>query len=1054
MTRWPRLYRTLSRRRLDTHLTLVFGLTAVFVLLSIVLFVNNRTMSIVDGASQTLFAHMAGESGAAIDKSLTSIDALSMLVAADPQAVAYRDAVQPSFIKRMRVVLDAMPVVSAVYIGYENGGFVLSRRLSSDAVRRHLAAPDEARFLLERIAPEADEKSSHVSVTAATLTFLDDGLHPILISPPSSLGYDPRARDWYRHARAQSKPILTDPYWFYATGERGITFARRLPHGDGVLGIDLGLADLSMKLMRLRNTASTALLIANARGDVLATTAEAVTPACDVALHAHGAAPEPISPATQEGLTASPIMHRMMRASRDTVSSTGPQRITVEGHRWTMRVMPVSASGWLFRVVLATPDDEVLAEERRMVAILEMISLLAVFVMLIVIRFTARRVSRPLVAISRQAEALNAFDFSGAMRKQHSPVTEIETLSGALHAAGATLQRFVEIGRTLAAERDPDRLLARLLDETVHATRSNGGVIVLTEDDGVHFRIGARTNAGSNDPGTSEATDRQRNASMTTARVFGTEGMAVDTRAGGLGERIRDALQRHAATQLSWPIAGGVSAGSVPGETLLAALTAGRTPENHGGAPTSRLQVIALRNRANELIGGMLLLMHGDDIAANVSGQSPRTVPGDLDLARALAGNAAIALETALLLKSRKALLDGVVRMIAEAIDAKSPHTSGHCQRVPVLMQALVQAACEAKHGPYASFSLTPDDWEAVEVASWLHDCGKLTTAEYVIDKATKLETLANRIHEIRMRFEVLKAHAHIDYWRAVATGALETEARATRDQALRSLDDDFAFVAHCNEGGESMQPEHVDRLRTIARRRWTRTLDDMLGTSRDERARMAHCRADHTPAIGLPREEPLLADREEHIIGHEPNALSEREARFGFRMKPLPDRMNLGELHNLSIERGTLTPEERFEINRHITRTIVMLEGLPLNGALKNVPEYAGGHHEKMDGGGYPRGLTRNQMSPIARMMAVADVFEALTAGDRPYKKAKPLSEAFKIMGKMKRDNHLDPDSLDLFVSSGVWRSYASRFLMPWQDDNPDIADILAITPRERSAT
>lgn len=1106
MTRWPRPFSLLSKRRLDTHLTLVFGITALLVLLGIVLFVNSRTVSIVDRASQTLFSHMASESGAAVDKSLASVDVLSTLLISDPQDTNYRNASQPSFTERMRVVLDAMPVVSAIYIGYDDGGFVLLRRLSSSVARLNLNAPEAARFLLERIAPASEDPSSRagVATAAATLTFLDASLHPIRVSRPLSLLYDPRGRDWYRKARAQSAPILTDPYWFYATEERGITFARRLRHGGGVVGIDLSLADLSTQLLRLRNTPGTELLIVDAAGDVLASTDSALmlpreteTPAdalggveggdtgfalggalddartADAAdlpasgvpgIEAASQAFQPVSTVTSTlgtGRTVAPIVRRMMRAAHDTSYPDNPQRIQLGSDFWTMRVMPVRASGWTFRVVLATPDDEVLTGARRLVVYLEAISLLAVLVLLVVIRFTARRVSRPLVAISKQAEALNAFDFPGAMREQRSSVTEIATLSGALHRAGATLQRFVEIGRTLAAERDPDRLLARLLDETVHATRAEGGVILLTEDDGVHFRIGARTGTQVNAKGTYDAPGGPMNLAMTIAHAFGTEGMVVDTVAGGLGERIRDALQRHAATQLDWPIRWSGRSGDAnaerhaahEGEPLLAALTNGNGPSAAADVPSSRLQVIALRNRSNELIGGLLLCMGNMD--ADTSGaRKRRAAPGDLDLARALAGNAAIALETALLLKSRKALLDGVVRMIAEATDAKSPHTSGHCQRVPVLMQGLAQAACEAKQGPYAHFTLTPDDWEAVEVASWLHDCGKLTTPEYVIDKATKLETLSNRIHEIRTRFEVMKAHAQTDYWRAVASGESESHARATRDRMLASLDDDFAFVANCNEGSESMRPDDLARLQSIGQRRWMRTLDDTLGTSRDERARMERSRTRHRRGSTLPVEEPLLADREEHVIPHEPNALSDREERFGFTMRPLASRMNLGELHNLSIGRGTLTGEERFEINRHITRTIVMLEGLPLTGALKRVPEYAGGHHEKMDGGGYPRGLTRNQMSPIARMMAIADVFEALTAGDRPYKKAKPLSEAFRIMGQMKRDNHLDPDLLDLFISSDVWRDYARHFLLPWQDDAPDVDAVLSITPRADGET
>jgi HD-GYP domain-containing protein (c-di-GMP phosphodiesterase class II) len=151
------------------------------------------------------------------------------------------------------------------------------------------------------------------------------------------------------------------------------------------------------------------------------------------------------------------------------------------------------------------------------------------------------------------------------------------------------------------------------------------------------------------------------------------------------------------------------------------------------------------------------------------------------------------------------------------------------------------------------------------------------------------------------------------------------------------------------------------------------------------------------------------------------------------------PVKYNRGEIYNLCIGRGTLTEEERYAINDHIVQTIVMLSALPFPRHLRAVPEMAGGHHEKMDGTGYPKRLRREDLSLPARMMAIADIFEALTARDRPYKKGKTLSEALEIMGYMKRDGHIDPDLLDLFVTSGVYRRYAEQFLDPEQIDEVD---------------
>jgi hypothetical protein len=322
-----------------------------------------------------------------------------------------------------------------------------------------------------------------------------------------------------------------------------------------------------------------------------------------------------------------------------------------------------------------------------------------------------------------------------------------------------------------------------------------------------------------------------------------------------------------------------------------------------------------------------------------------------------------------------------------------------------------------------------------VHVAAWLHDCGKVTTPEYVVDKATKLETLYDRIHEVRMRFEVLKRDAEIDCLKAIAAGTPEPEARARLADELRRLDDDFAFIATCNEGGEFMAAEKLDRLKAIAARTWTRTLDDRIGISHEEKARK-----DSVPASALPAVEPLLADKPEHRFARGPRDVMPADNPWGFRMDVPELLYNKGELYNLAVERGTLSAEERYKINEHIVQTLIMLSQLPFPKHLREVPEIAAGHHEKMDGTGYPKRLTREQMSPVARMMAIADIFEALTAVDRPYKKGKTLSEAIRIMSFMKKEQHIDAELFDLFLRSGAYREYAERFMRPEQIDTVDI--------------
>jgi HD-GYP domain-containing protein (c-di-GMP phosphodiesterase class II) len=414
--------------------------------------------------------------------------------------------------------------------------------------------------------------------------------------------------------------------------------------------------------------------------------------------------------------------------------------------------------------------------------------------------------------------------------------------------------------------------------------------------------------------------------------------------------------------------------------------------------------------------------------------------PQRIAYVEAVSGVAALCIESQRLLEQQKQLLDAFIQLIAGAIDAKSPYTGGHCQRVPELTLMLARAAAASDAEPFAGYQPSDEEWEALHIAAWLHDCGKVTTPEYVVDKATKLETIYDRIHEVRTRFEVLKRDAWIAYWEGVAKGGAEANLAALRDETLAALDDEFAFIARCNLGGEAMADADLERLRSIGARTWTRTLDDRIGVSWEENQRQAR-----TPAPALPVQEPLLADKPEHLLERPDSELIPADNPWGFKLDVPAYKHNRGELYNLGIARGTLTAEERYLINNHMVQTIRMLDHLPFPRHLANVSEIAGGHHEKMDGSGYPKRLKREEMSLPARMMAIADIFEALTAVDRPYKKGKTLTESLNIMAGMCRGAHVDPELFGLFVRSGIPLAYAERYLRPEQIDPVDTAAILA---------
>jgi HD-GYP domain-containing protein (c-di-GMP phosphodiesterase class II) len=585
-----------------------------------------------------------------------------------------------------------------------------------------------------------------------------------------------------------------------------------------------------------------------------------------------------------------------------------------------------------------------------------------------------------------------------------SLVKEIDDLAVAMDAMKGTISRFLNLITSLAGEQDFDRMLERVTEETMRAGEADGAFVYLVGDDEVELRPGCVRVAGSDAkiraaalPAYRIDTNEVGNALVQSVREDKTTVFTVEQKQAEQGEgfaAIFDAL----------------------------------------AAPLIRVIALPLHNRQREVSGCLCLLFGAQEgIEAAEPGRE------HIAFVEAVSGFAAVSMETHHLLKMQKALLESFIKLIAGAIDAKSPYTGAHCQRVPYLTKMIARAACESQEPPFKDFDLNEEEWEALHIAGWMHDCGKVTTPEYVVDKSTKLETIYDRIHEVRMRFEVLKRDAEIRYWQAVADGGDRDTLRQQMESEWRQLDEEFAFVAESNEGGEFMAPELIERLRQIAERVWMRTIDDRIGISGEEKTRK-----ERTQAPELPAEEKVLTGKEEHIIQRRTAEQMPSDNRWGFRMD-VPEHMyNRDEIYNLCVQRGTLTDEERYKINDHIVQTVIMLERLPYPKHLRNVPVIAGGHHEKMDGTGYPRRLKRDDMPLTARMMAIADIFEALTAQDRPYKKAKKLSEAIRIMSFMKKDHHIDPEIFELFLTSGVYMEYARHFLSRELIDEFDIEQYL----------
>ena len=390
--------------------------------------------------------------------------------------------------------------------------------------------------------------------------------------------------------------------------------------------------------------------------------------------------------------------------------------------------------------------------------------------------------------------------------------------------------------------------------------------------------------------------------------------------------------------------------------------------------------------------------------------------------------------------QTQEAFVESFIKLIAQAIDDKSAYTAGHCNRVPELGLMLADAAEKSQSEHFKDFKFENDDERReFRIAAWLHDCGKITTPEHIVDKGTKLEANYNRIHEVRTRFEVLWRDAEIVALRKQLEGTLPTqqitdELAATKQQ----LQDDFAFIATSNVGGEFMSDDKVARIRSIAETTWTRNFDDQLGLSPIEAM-------NRVLSSSLPATEPLLSDKPEHIVKRDRPL--EFDPKHQIKMDVPEHLYNLGEVYNLSIARGTLTAEDRFKINEHMLGTIKMLENLPFPKELSRVPRYASTHHETLKGTGYPRKLTADDLSIPERILVISDIFEALTAADRPYKKAKPISVAVDIMYKMALDEHLDIELFRLFLTSGTHIQYAEEYLKPEQIDFVDINKYLEVT-------
>lgn len=967
-----------EQRRLPLHVHISVMFTFLLLLTGVVLglFNYHQTTQIILSSSEKLFDRIEQDVRLDLQATYQPIRNLLSLLADTPAAQASDLEQRLPLLKPFSQSLTDNPALASLYLGYANGDFFMVRALRTPALKAQLQAPEAAAYQVWSI-----EHAPQGAVRSQSL-FFDQALTPINRREHPQERYDPRSRTWFSDAMQQAGQITTEPYVFFSTHNVGTTLARRSGE-NAVIGADLTLASLSTALGKHRVTPSTEIALYDTDGNAVAYP------------DSHRLIVDDRTARLARAADLSPELNALL--SSDTIG----KRLQVNDRQWIVARTGIEEGGPKgLQLALLVPEDELLVDAFRMRWQGALITLAILLLCLPLGWVISRILVKPLHALVKEADAIRSFDFSSPLARR-SPVLEVDQLSLSMARMKETLGSFFRITDSLCAETRFAPLLERVLFETVQIAQAQAGLIYLREADGARMEPYGLVIDGV--PQKLEAFDIQgRELHKNTGPAWFEQLASANNTVSHLGFDQAGDLQKILLVMES---------------------------------PRIHLIGIRLHNQHDETIGLLILLVNDSGEPSDLE----KLRPDRIAFLQAVSGAAAVSIESQRLQARQKQLLDAFIQLLASAIDAKSPYTGGHCQRVPELTLMLAQAAAASQDPAFSAYQPSEDEWEALHIAAWLHDCGKVTTPEYVVDKATKLETINDRIHEIRTRFEVLKRDVWINYWQTLASGADEAALARDRDSELLMLDDDFAFVARCNLGGEAMAEADLQRLDQVAQRTWLRTLDDRLGVSWEENRRQAK-----NPAPTLPVSESLLADKPEHLIERDKSELIPEDNPWGFKLDVPAYKYNRGELYNLKIGRGTLTREERYIINHHMVQTIMMLSHLPFPGHLDSIAEIAGGHHEKMDGTGYPKRLKREEMSLPARMMAIADIFEALTAADRPYKKAKSLSDALGIMATMCREAHIDAPLFGLFINEGVYMQYATRFLDPAQIDSVDTASLL----------
>ena len=507
---------------------------------------------------------------------------------------------------------------------------------------------------------------------------------------------------------------------------------------------------------------------------------------------------------------------------------------------------------------------------------------------------------------------------------------------------GGQIKKMSDIGRALSGVYDLNTLLEMIVDQARNFANADAGTLYIIEGNTLRFQI--------------------------------VQNDSLKIRMGGkTGETIPFPPVELKESNVSAFVALKGKSVNIPNvyDTDLFDFTGPKKFDQSTGYRSKSMLVVPMKNHDNDVIGVLQLLNAKNPINNKVIEFSQDYE----NLSESLASQAAVSITNAKLISNMTELFEAFVKVMATAIDEKSPVTGGHIRRVADLTLTMAEVIHNYDEGVFKDKKFSPDQMYELRIAAYMHDIGKVTSPVEIVEKAKKLQTIFDRIHYIRLRMDYMIQKVELDGQRKKIE-LLEKKADSSEikkieldsEKKIQELKEIRAFINKCNEPGEFLEDETLERLKEISQR----TYLDNEG-----------------------QDQPFITD---------------------------------DELVNLSIRRGSITEAERKKMQDHAAVTLRMLKQIPFTKKLKNIPSFAGAHHEFINGKGYPLGLKGDEIPFEGRLMAVTDIAEALTASDRPYKKAMPLDTVYRILRSMAKNEELDNDMVELFISEEIYKIYQEK--------------------------